>query len=300
MRNRIIDISQSPARLKIQRRQLVITTGEQECKVPLDDLAVLIVAHPAVTYTQAVISEIASAGGLFITCDEKRMPNGMLLPLDAHSTQTQRFHQQIALKAPQAKQLWKQLIKAKIGMQASVLEQETGSDGGLLAMIPKVRSGDPANIEAQAARRYWSLLFGSDFRRDRFASDQNSLLNFGYAIVRSAIARSLCAAGLHPSIGVHHHNKYNAYCLADDMMEPFRPLVDQAVLQLTRDCQEIPELSSHARAELLELLMIDICLEGQSWEFLEAVQKSAGSLGQVISGAATELLLPESLAHAPL
>ncbi|MCA8989628.1 MAG: type II CRISPR-associated endonuclease Cas1 [Planctomycetaceae bacterium] len=298
MRNRIIDISQQSARLSVKHRQLVIRIDESEHKIPLNDLAALIVAHPAVTYTQKVLSEIVAAGGVFITCDEKRMPSGMLLPLDAHSTQTQRFHEQLALSQPRAKRIWQQIVKAKIGMQASLLVIETDSDHGLHAMAQQVKSGDSGNLEAQAAKRYWTALFGSDFRRDRFAADQNSLLNFGYAILRSAIARAICGAGLHPSIGVHHSNKYNSFCLADDLMEPFRPLIDQTVIDITMDLDTVPELDTATRQELLAVFTGDVRLADQTWDFLDAIQKAAGSLGQVICGSQSELTLPIGFAHA--
>lgn len=170
---------------------------------------------------------------MVVTSDARHQPTGMLLPLAANTLQTERFAAQAALNQPLRKQLWKQVVQAKIRWQAKVLHDITGSDALLTGLVRKVRSGDPENVEAQAARRYWSRLFPEGgFKRDRDAVDQNRYLNYGYAILRALTARSLCAAGLHPSLGIHHSNRYNAYCLADDFMEPFRPFVDLRVYRL--------------------------------------------------------------------
>ncbi len=213
MRNRIIEISQQAARLRVEHRQLIIHLEEDRTRsIPIEDIAVLIVAHPQVTYTQAVLSDLIGMGGVFVTCDAKRMPNGMLLPLDSHSTQTARFRMQFELPLPRRKRLWQQVVQSKIAMQAQLLVEHTGTDHGLIPLISKVRSGDTSNVEARAARRYWMALFGMNFRRDRGAEGVNAMLNYGYAILRASMARAVCASGLHPSIGLHHHNKYNSWC----------------------------------------------------------------------------------------
>jgi CRISPR-associated protein Cas1 len=297
VRNRIVEISDSPARLRIEHRQLVIDAGTREeprdQRVPLDDLAVLVVAHPAVSYTQAVLTELVAAGGTFVTCDRFRLPVGLLMPLDAHSVQTDRFRKQLDLPKPRQKRLWQQIIQAKIAMQALVLAEQTENDGGLAALIPLVRSGDPSNVEARAARRYWQLLFGQDFRRDRHAEDHNRLLNYGYAVMRAAVARAVVAAGLHPSLGVHHHNKYNSYCLADDLMEPYRPLVDRAVVTVVEEFGEVPELDKLTRAHLLGALQSWVLLAGEQRTLFDALSRTAASLANVITGEADRLELPE-------
>ena len=205
MRNRIVEISESPCRLRIQHRQLVIgrdagLDGLFPTMIPLEDIAAVVVAHPQVTYTQHVLAELAKQGSVFITCNRERMPMGMLLPLDANSVQTERFRRQLELKLPQKKRLWQQIVKSKIDMQARLLQEVHGETFGLPPLVPLVRSGDTTNVEARAARRYWTALFGEDFRRDIDADNQNRFLNYGYAILRSATARAVCA-GVYPING---------------------------------------------------------------------------------------------------
>jgi CRISPR-associated protein Cas1 len=204
---RIIDISDEPARLSVRLKQLVIERGDEPITVPLEELAVIVVSHPAVTYTHAVLSGICAAGGAFIICDDKHLPTGMLLPLQANFVQTERFAAQAQATLPMKKQLWKQIVKSKVQSQAGLLRKLRGEDLGLNRLAGKVRSGDTANIEAQASRRYWTALFGTEFIRDYEAEDQNRLLNYGYAVLRALTARAICASGLHPSLGVHHHNR---------------------------------------------------------------------------------------------
>ena len=300
MRNRILEIGQSPARLRVERQQLIIQLEEGDPhSVPLEDVAVIIVSHPQVSYTQAVLSELVSHGGTFVTCDKSRMPNGMLLPLDAHSTQTERFREQFRLPLPRSKRLWQQVVQSKITMQAALLSEQNGDDSGLATLLPLVRSGDPTNVEARAARRYWTALFGSDFRRDRQAADHNRLLNYGYAILRAATARAVCAAGLHPSVGLHHHNRYNSWCLADDLMEPYRPMVDRAVTRITSERENIPELTQFIRAELIGSLTGFVRIEGQIRTLFDALSLTSQSLSKAISDKAISLVLPEEFVDAP-
>lgn len=293
MRNRILEIAENPARLRAERHQLVIESTGAVHKVPFEDLAVLVIAHPQVTYTHAVLNELIKAGGVFLTCNESRMPAGLLLPLDGNVVQTERFQKQVQLSAPRRKQIWRQLIRAKVHMQSTLLRERLGTDQGIGKLIPVIRSGDPSNIEAQAARRYWRALFGSDFRRDRDASDHNRLLNYGYAILRAATSRAIVAAGLHPTIGVHHHNRYNSFCLADDLMEPYRPIVDRAVARMMDGLETVPELSQQTRAELLSSLTDPIQIQGEIRSLFDALSKSAASLVQCVTGESRDLILPE-------
>ena len=207
--------------------------------IPFADIAVLVTSHPQICFTQAVLAGLAAAGGMLIVSNEKHLPAAMLLPLSTHSTQTERFARQAAVSLPTRKRAWQQIVQAKLRAQARLLEETTGGDAGLRLMAGKVRSGDPDNLEAQAARIYWQALFGKGalgepFRRDPEGEGINVHLNYGYAVLRAIVARALCAAGLHPSLGVHHHNRYDTFCLADDLMEPFRPLVDRVVARLRR------------------------------------------------------------------
>lgn len=293
MRNRILEIAETPARLRAERHQLVIDVGGPLVRVPFEDLAVLVVAHPQVSYTQAVLNELIAAGGAFLTCDDSRMPSGLLLPLDGNVVQTERFQKQVQLTAPRRKQLWRQLIRSKVQMQSTLLRERQGTDHGIGRLVALIRSGDPSNIEGQAARRYWGALFGSDFRRDRNAADHNRLLNYGYAVLRAATSRAVVAAGLHPTIGLHHHNKYNSFCLADDLMEPYRPFVDRAVAGILDGLESIPEMTQMIRAELLGVFTEPIRIQGESRSLFDALSKTAASLVQCIVGESRDLVLPE-------
>ncbi|MBE7559701.1 type II CRISPR-associated endonuclease Cas1 [bacterium] len=230
MTDRILDISQRSAYLKVRYGQLLLDfAGEETVSVPLSDIAVLVVAHPQVTYTQAVLAGLAKAGGVFVGCDEDHVPALMLLPLQSNYVVVERFARQAEAAWPVKKRLWQQIVRAKVAAQGELLRTLGRDAAAFDVLMDKVRSGDPSNVEAQASRRYWPALFGESFRRNREAADQNRLLNYGYAVLRATVARAVCAAGLHPALGLHHHNKYSGFPLADDLMEPFRPLVDRAV-----------------------------------------------------------------------
>ena len=293
MRNRILEIAESPARLRIERSSLVVDVEPEPVRFPLEDIAVVIVAHPQVSYTQAVLCELASVGGTFITCDRSRMPIGILLPLDANSVQTERFQLQLKLSRPKQKRAWQAIIRAKLTMQSALLMDRLGTDAGISPLIAQIRSGDPSNIEARAARKYWGALFGSDFRRDRAAEDHNRLLNYGYAVLRASTARAIVAAGLHPSLGVHHHNKYNAYCLADDLMEPYRPIVDRAVAEIIDEFDDVPELDQQVRARLLQSLTGHLLISGQQRTLFDSLGQGASSLARLVIGETDQLELPE-------
>ncbi|MCL2660426.1 MAG: type II CRISPR-associated endonuclease Cas1, partial [Acidobacteriaceae bacterium] len=232
MIDRVIEIA-NPARLSVRDAQLVIERPRDEqlslpFTTPVSEIAVLLLAHPQVTLSQAVLSRIAEAGGSVVTIDRNFLPVSMQLPVQAHFLQTERFAKQMQLSLPSRKRLWQQIVRAKICAQGELLKELYGNDSGLVAMSAQVRTGDAGNLEAQAARRYWPLVFGDlKFKRGAEGPDQNRLLDYGYIVLRAAVARALCAAGLHPSIGLRHKNRYDAFCLAADVMEPFRPAVDR-------------------------------------------------------------------------
>ena len=229
------------------------------------------------------------------------LPAGMMLPLDAHHVQTERHRAQVDTGAPVKRRIWQGLISAKIAQQGLVLTHFTSAHGGLAPMARRVRSGDPENLEAQAAQRYWPLLFGKDFRRDRDADGVNALLNYGYAVMRAAIARSVVAAGLIPSLGVHHRNRSNPFCLADDLLEPYRPFVDWRVRRLSDETDEAkPSLEDRGtRASLLSLFNETVTVGGRRNPMLVAIQASATSLGRALTGGERALALPESLPLEP-
>jgi CRISPR-associated protein Cas1 len=295
MINRILDFSESPARLRVRLAQLIVQRENlPEVSVPLVDLAVVLVAHPQVTFTQAVLSGLAAAGGVFVTCDGRNLPVGMLLPLAAHTTQAERFAAQACAALPVRKRLWRKIVRAKIKAQAALLVELRGTDFGLNALVGQVQSGDPSNVEARAARRYWPNVFADlDFRRHRENEDQNVLLNYGYAVLRAIVARAICAAGLHPSLGIHHHNRYNAFCLADDLMEPFRPKVDRAVAEYMSTHDEPYKLESAAKQNIIGELTGRYDVKGEQRTLFDASARMASSLADVFLGKEEELELPD-------
>lgn len=293
MTERIVDLSQSPARLCVRYGQLRIDCPDQQSTIPMVELAVLIIAHRQVTLTHSVLAELAAAGGALVVCDCKSLPVGMMLPLACHSVQTQRFAAQARAPGPLRKRLWQQLICSKVRAQAATLRQLNGDDAGLLELVSRVRSGDATNIEAQAARRYWPRLFADpNFRRDPERKDQNLLLNYGYAILRAIVGRAICASGLHPSLGIHHHNKYNPYCLADDLMEPFRPLVDLAVARFLQSNGPVGELNTAAKLEILTQLTGRVTIDGCQRTLFDAASRLTASLADVYLRRAKQLTLP--------
>ncbi len=295
MINRILDFSEAPARLRVRLAQLIVERQNlPEVSVPLVDLAVVLVAHPQVTFSQAVLSGLAVAGGVFVTCDGRNLPVGMLLPLAGHTTQTERFAAQARAPLPMRKRIWQQIVRAKIQAQAALLVELRGTDFGLAALTPRVHSGDPSNVEARAARRYWPHVFADlDFRRHRENEDQNILLNYGYAVLRAIVARAICAAGLHPSLGIHHHNRYNAFCLADDLMEPYRPVVDRAVAEYMSTHDEPYKLEAAAKQNIIGDLTSRYDVNGQQRTLFDTAARMASSLADVFMGNAEELELPE-------
>ena len=292
---RIIEIGQEGAYLKLQHKQLIVQRdGEKVGSVPIEDMSALIIDHPQTVITQACLSELVSSNVMVISSDLKHQPIGLFLPLESNTLQSERFSAQASVAKPVCKRLWKQLIQCKVALQAKVLKDLTGNDAGLSVLSRKVRSGDPDNIEAQAARRYWSRLFPEDkFKRNREGEDQNRFLNYGYAVLRALVARCLCAAGLHPSLGVHHRNRYNAYCLADDVMEPYRPFVDLKVWEVVEQFGAEAEMSQDLRAELLSFVTRPVNVGNEQFTMQGAIQKTAQTLAKVFLGSEDRLALPD-------
>ena len=295
MTNRVLDLSESPAYLKVNLGRLVIERQDQESiSVPLQDIAVLITAHRQITLTQAVFTGLMEAGACLVACDGKSMPVGAMLPICGHHLQTERCAQQASAKVPTCKRLWQQIVKAKIKAQGQVLYDLHGDDLGIREMRARVKSGDPENVEAQAARRYWPALFrDKNFRRDSDGGDANALLNYGYGVLRAQVARAICGAGLHPSLGIHHKNKYNAFCLVDDLMEPFRPIVDRAVVQHVTIQGKSEVLDKESKTILIGALMKRFVLENESCTLFDVLTRTAVSLVDVFAGKRRTLLLPE-------
>ena len=296
MIKRTIEISSGPARLSVAHRQLTIERPEiVPATVPLEDIGMVIVDHPAVTYTHSVFTELMRCGAAVVLCGNDHHPAGVLLPVDGHSTQTERHHCQIDATLPFKKQAWAGIVRAKVQRQAAVLKNLAGRDEGLSALAARVRSGDPENIEAQAAQRYWKALFGAEFRRDRDKTGINSALNYGYAVIRAAIARAIVGSGLIPSLGLHHHNRSNPFCLADDLMEPYRPLVDLKVTELSRAGHALLELDRTVKAVLLSVLNEIVEIGDRRTPISLAIHQTTASLARAYETGKPHLDLPCSL-----
>lgn len=294
MTDRVLDISEEPAFLHVRLAQLLIEReGQEPASVPLTDIAVVVVSHPRTRYSQSALSGLAEAGAMLVVCNEKRMPAAMMMPLTANYLQAERFRCQAAAPVPKRKRLWQQIVRAKIAAQGRTLAQLRRDEAGLAGLAGRVRSGDPANVEAQAARRYWPALMGAAFRRDREAEDANRFLNYGYGVLRAITARALCTAGLHPSFGLHHHNRYNAFALADDLMEPLRPRVDGAVARWVESSPPDGPLDRHVKGFLLDALLAKVEFSGEKWPLFDAMSRAASSLVDVYEGRAKRMVLPE-------
>lgn len=291
MIKRTVEISGAGNRLSVRNGSMVIERdGEQVGLVPLEDLGVLILDAPTTTYTHAVIAQALAAGAVIVPCGENHHPCGLFLPQN-NSLQSRRLRYQANAPQPLRKSLWKQIVQSKIRNQAAVLDNDHPVRKRLKNMVSRVRSGDPANLEAQAARVYWPVLFDTCFRRSADGPPPNNFLNYGYAIMRAAVARAICAAGLHPSLGLHHQNQYNDFCLADDMLEPFRPIVDRKTVQL-RDAG-MSEIDAETKKELLSLLTEEIEVAGERGPLLVALERVMASLVACYCGERKKLELPK-------
>jgi len=296
---RVLDFSDAAARLSLRHEQLVVTVEDREpLTVPMAEIAAVILAGPRLTATQPALAGLMRHAAAVIVCDESRQPSGMMLPINAHAMQTQRMLAQVRASVPTGKRLWKQIIQRKIRAQAAILDTTGRGESGLRALAREVRSGDTTNREGLASQRYWPLLFGDpDFRRRREADNQNRLLNYGYAVLRAAVGRAVCAAGLHPSIGVHHHGRTNPWCLADDLMEPYRPLVDLAVVELVGRYPSVCPLDAEAKGRLVAVLTDRLESDGESRTVSDWIQRTAASLAQVFLGETDRLFYPKGLTH---
>ena len=297
-----VEFSTPGTSLSVANSQLVVKRPDlPNTTLPIEDLGVVIVDDMRATYTQSVFIELLEAGATVMVTGHDHLPAGMMLPMDAHHVQTERHRAQVATSLPVRKRAWQAIVQAKIVQQATVLSHFTGDHGGLAPMARRVRSGDPDNLEAQAAQRYWPRLFGRAFRRERGAEGVNALLNYGYAVIRAAVARAVVAAGLIPSLGVHHRHRANPFCLADDLVEPYRPYVDWRVRHLaSEDGEGVPDLAERAtRAELLSLLNETIQVNGRREPLLLALHTSAASLCRTLTGGDRSLSLPEGLPVEP-
>ena len=299
----------NPAYLSLRNAQLIIRLPEvvdndtlpeyfkqvSEVSKPIEDIGVIVLDHKQITITSGVLEAFLENNCAVLTCDSKSMPVGLLLPLHGNTTQNERFRQQLDASLPLSKQLWQQTVKAKIENQAAVLKECTGEEIKCMKVwAANVRSGDPDNQEARAAAYYWKNLFRIEgFTRDRDGIPPNNLLNYGYAILRAVVARGLVASGLLPTLGIHHHNRYNAYCLADDIMEPYRPYVDRLVYDMVKQGANYAELTKDLKVRLLTIPTLETTIAGKRSPLMVAVGQTTASLNKCFSRGLRKISYPE-------
>ena len=294
MIGRVIEIASEGRHLARDRGLMTVSCGGvEDGRVPLDDIGVLLCNARGLTYSNGLLVELARRGAAVVLCGANYLPVAWLWPLEGHHVQALRMRQQLETSLPLRKRLWQATVRAKIGQQRSTLEMLGKPDGGLGDLAQRVKSGDTDNMEAQAARCYWPLLFGPDFHRERFGEMPNPLLNYGYTVLRAATARAVVAAGLHPSLGVHHQNRYDAMCLADDLMEPFCPAVDYVVAGLMESgCADV---TSDAKRVLAGVLAADMSTERGTTPLETCLERAAQSLAQSFEDGRPALTFPTRL-----
>ncbi len=292
MIKRIIDISDA-AYLHLKHQQLYIDKqNETVGQIPIEDLGVLILQHPAIVFTQQLIIACQKNKVVIIFCDEKHLPYSVILPIaESNTLHNKILKQQLNITEPVRKRLWKQIVQQKIKQQAITLSLLNKNATRLNYLMRQVKTNDNGNCEAVAAQAYWKLLFGNNFRRNINMDGINSLLNYGYSIVRAMIARSICSAGLHPTLGLFHKNQYNALCLADDLMEPFRPWVDWHVYHMAKNQQT--EINQQNKQTLLALLNATVVYADKKMPFTVATHYFMADLRRCYTKEKKSLVYPE-------
>lgn len=282
----------NPAKLSLKNKQLVISSKDSNDYVtrPIEDIGYVIIENQQIILTIPLMNELLSNNVCLVICDAKGMPSSMLMGLDNNDTQAEIFKFQLNATEPSRKQAWKQIIEQKIKNQASVLDKVGVEHHNLKAYYSTVLSGDSSNREGIAARQYWTLLFGKGFRREHEGFPPNNLLNYGYAILRAATARALIGSGLLPLLGLFHRNRYNAFPLADDVMEPYRPYVDEIVFDAAEEGKL--EIDKEAKMRLLRLLVTDVKIGKVTRPLSIALTITTASLVKYYKGESKKLLLP--------
>lgn len=297
----------TPIYLSLRNAQLVLRKPDAdkleesfkqdaERTIPIEDIGVVVLDNRRITITTGAMEALLANNCAIITCDSTDLPVGLMLPLCGNTTQSERFRTQIDASLPLKKQLWQQTVRQKILNQATVLSKNTGAIvKNMQVWANEVRSGDPDNFEARAAAYYWRNLFPTlpNFVRGREGDPPNNLLNYGYAILRACVARGLVGSGLLPTLGIHHHNRYNAYCLADDIMEPYRPYVDDLVVQIMQEYPDYSELNRSIKAALLTIPALDVVLDGKRSPLMIAVGQTTASLAKCFNGELRKIAYPE-------
>jgi len=294
----------NPAYLSKKNEQLVVNypddkenekRAEEINTVPIEDIGIVVLDNHQITVTHGLLAALQENNCAIVTCNSSHMPNGLFMPLAGNLEQNEKFRAQIESSEPLRKQLWQQTINAKILNQAALLKKNKVSVINMFTWAKKVRSGDPDNYEGRAAAYYWKNFFPMipDFIRDRFGEPPNNLLNYGYAILRAIVARGLVGSGLLPTLGIHHANKYNAYCLADDIMEPYRPFVDKIVYEMVSNGEDFYELTPSIKKQLLSIPVIDIIIDGEKSPLMVGVQTTTSSLAKCFEGKVRKIIYPD-------
>lgn len=284
----------NPYHLSVKNNQLVVSVkaGMPVKTVPVEDIGFVVLENHEISLTLKLVEQLTENNVAVVFCDSKHMPSSMLLPLDANHIQNEIFRAQIEASEPLKKNLWKQVIETKIANQARLLDKLSKNSTKLKALMKSVKSGDSDNREGFAARLYWTEMFSSSFIRDRFGMLPNLFLNYGYILLRSAVARSLAGSGLLATLGIHHHNRYNAFCLADDIMEPYRPYVDEIVYRMNEKWPDETEINTEHKAELLQLMTADVRIGENQRPLMVALSQTTASLARCFSGEERKLVLP--------
>jgi CRISPR-associated protein Cas1 len=286
----------NPTYLSIKQQQLVVKQDVLERTIPIEDIGVLILDFYQITLSHAVLQQLLENNCAIITCNDKHHPTGLMLNLDGHIQQSEKFRAQINATEPLKKQLWQQTIKAKLQNQVAVLDIWDIESKYIKKLIPNILSGDSSNQEAQAAKYYWQVLYNEEephFYRERFGDYPNNFLNYGYAILRATVARGLVSSGLLSTLGIFHRNKYNPYCLADDIMEPYRPYVDHLVKIIISEMPEEQELSKEVKKRLLEIPALDIVIDEKKSPLMVGLQRTTASLAMCFEGKSKKIIYPE-------
>lgn len=286
----------NPAYLSTRNNQLLISfpdKNKEEVKLPIEDIGFIVLEHPQITLTNRLLELLVKNKTAVVTCDAQRLPIALLQPLVGHSEQTERYRHQINASLPLKKNLWQQIIVAKIENQARHLQKRAGHYKKLLRWSEEIKSGDSTNLEGVAASYYFQRIFPIEgFTRYPKGEAPNNLLNYGYAILRAICARAIVSSGMLPSLGVFHSNKYNAYTLADDVMEAYRPIVDSLVYELVMTFEDVSELNTELKTELLRIPVLDVSIDGKTSPLMHAMSRTTNSLYECFSGASRKLLLP--------
>ncbi len=298
----------NPAYLSRSNEQLIVRLPEVEknstlpesfknkafTSIAIEDIGIIILDCQQITITQGLLAALLDNNVAVITCADNHLPSGLLLPLAVNSLQNERFRDQLDASQPLRKQLWAQTITVKIENQAALLRAEGHNVDNMMYWAESVRSGDPDNYESRAAAYFWKTIFPPElkFIRDRNGFPPNNLLNYGYAIIRAIVARSLVGSGLLPTFGIHHANKYNAYCLADDIMEPYRAYVDRIVVSIVKTNENYQELTTELKKRFLELPAMDVIIDGERSPLMIATQRSTASLAKCFGGTTRKIMYP--------